>query len=34
MIDPKAVSLKEIKEVIEDQGYDIEEQPTHGASCH
>ncbi|HWO74346.1 MAG TPA: copper chaperone CopZ [Bacillus sp. (in: firmicutes)] len=32
--DPNTVSLIEIKEVIEDQGYDIEEQPNQGESCH
>ncbi|MFS0593192.1 copper chaperone CopZ [Cytobacillus horneckiae] len=32
--DSSAVSLKEITDVIEEQGYDIEDQPTQGQSCH
>ena len=32
--DPNAVSLKEITDVIEGQGYGIEEQPTKGQCCH
>lgn len=32
--DHTVVSLKEITDVIEEQGYDVEEEPTKGQSCH
>lgn len=32
--DPNVVNQKEITDVIEDQGYKVEEEPPQGQSCH